>query len=279
MSPSIKSISGSSRFAKPLAFSTYSEHPTLFSYIHRTQTPNRFLKTNEIPGLEKEDAESYHVTLQYFPDQRPIPYHASHSQLTRGSGLSCSVTPKDYSPHDYRPKDVLLDLAYVSGLLALYCHGEGMALLEDYSNKHYRGKTDRLEEDPETERREAKKRRLQRGEKSDKLDWFDFILSMHYFARNTTPRQVEAEIEQYRREVEGKRAERLDAWGKELRARRTRGSPEDLENSEPSIPAHGDDDEIAANVEDALSRSVPSYIDQSVSSIVGPDEADSKINV
>ena len=252
--------------------------------MHRTQTPNRFLKTNEIPGLEKEDAESYHVTLQYFPDQRPIPYHGSHSQLTRGSGLSCSVAPKDYDPRDYRPKDVLLDLAYVSGLLAHYCHGEGMALLEDYSNEHYRGKPDMLEGELEAEGREAKKRRRQKEEKSDRPDWFDFTLSMHYLARNTTPRQVEAEIEQHRREVEENRAERLDAWGKELRARRTRGCPQDLENPEPSIPAHGDnDDEITVSVEDALSRSAPNYIDPSVSSafsnIVGPDETDSKTNV
>ena len=99
------------------------------------------------------------------------------------------------------------------------------------------------------------------------MDGFDFILRMHYWARNTTPEQFRAEIEQHRREVEGNRTERLDAWGEELHARRTRGAPGDLEDPEPSNILPDGDDEIMVSIEDALKRPAPNYTIPSVPSL------------
>ena len=92
------------------------------------QTPNHFLNLTEISGAESEDGDGYRVMLHCFVEdkfKRRARYHSAYSDLTKDSGL----TRERISSTDYRPKDVLLDVAYVSSLLRQWCHGDGKKLL------------------------------------------------------------------------------------------------------------------------------------------------------
>ncbi|KAL5514362.1 hypothetical protein ACEPAG_2450 [Sanghuangporus baumii] len=221
------------------------------------KTPNRFLKTNEIPGAESEDAESYRITLHCFDDKdhmRRLFRHGSYSDLSEGSGLMESAPLEGRSPCDYRAKDILLDLAYVSGLLMQRSHEERRRILEDYSNEFYGDICEamgRSKQDPKTIRRS--------GDAPTALDEFDYILSMTYFARKTSPKQIEAEIAQHRRAVKENKAEWFDSWRKELHERRSLDFAEGLENPESSISALDDDDEKPVSIEVALNRHSPNY--------------------
>ncbi|KAL5476786.1 hypothetical protein ACEPAI_2972 [Sanghuangporus weigelae] len=239
------------------------------------KTSNRFLKTNEIRGAESEDADSYRFTLHCFDDKdrmRRLFSHDSQSDLTEGSGLMEPALLEGHNPYDYRPKDILLDLTYVSGLLRQWSHEEGRKILEDYSNEFY-GDIVKQWEDRQRREREARNKCGQEernpeqdpgtvkrsGDSPAALDEFDYILLMTYFARKTSLKQIEAEIAQHRRAVKENKAECFDSWRKELHERRTLDFAEGLENPESSIPVLDDDDEKPVSIEDALNRHPPDY--------------------
>ena len=200
--------------------------------------------------------------------------------MTKGSGQRDPIVQEVYDPNNYRPKDILLDLAYVTGLLANWSHEEGRDLLADYLKTRY-GETVKRGENPEGQQMEEERRRRREENNTQRdarilrcsaiilapKDGYDFILHIHYRARNTTPVGFKAEIGQRRTEVEANKTEWLDAWGEELHAQRTRGAPGDLEDPEPSIILPDGDDEIMVSIEDALKRPAPNYTIPSVPSL------------
>ncbi|EJC97470.1 uncharacterized protein FOMMEDRAFT_171643 [Fomitiporia mediterranea MF3/22] len=205
------------------------------------KTPNKFLKTNDVPGGENALPNIYRVTLHSFMEDegvRDTLHHNAHSSLTRGSG-SRNLHARGDTVGEYLPRDILLDLTYASTVFFNFGTPEANEMLKKNAERdYYPGGIVKRGEDREGKAEKEQRKRKYEGENQGRservvrrsrsgnndgdhadgngrqFDFWDGFYAMQLMIHGIRPEDIEAEEERRRRETEELNAQRIARWRK-----------------------------------------------------------------
>ncbi|KAL5533609.1 hypothetical protein ACEPAG_69 [Sanghuangporus baumii] len=242
------------------------------------RTPNKFLKTNEVPGRTNDEPDDYRVTIHCLLGNQMVRdalYHGNHSDMTRGAG-SVDPPPQGEVVEEYRPKGTLLDVTYAFNVLYCFGHPEAKKKVQEEAEKnYYPDGFVRQGEDRKGREDERKRKRRREGgndgrhsrqwgtgdntvaqfdEGEREIDMWDWILIAPYMFRGIRPEDIEAERKRHEREEEEYKVQRFAGWREAI-------GVSDCEEcvADTDLEVHDGDDEKPVSIEEALSRTSPSY--------------------
>ncbi|EJC99404.1 uncharacterized protein FOMMEDRAFT_148664, partial [Fomitiporia mediterranea MF3/22] len=193
------------------------------------KTPNRFLKTSEVPGGENDPPDIYCVTIHCLLEsekRRANLHHGARSHMKEGSGLEHPPTGRRRTVAEYLPKDILLDITYAYAVLYRFCSTSAKEMLEKTAEKkHYPDGIIKRGEDREgnAEKEELKRKRKAESEKRSErnahrsrtgddnrdranedereFDFWDWVLAMQMKIHGVRPEDIKAEEERREKEM------------------------------------------------------------------------------
>ncbi|EJC97715.1 uncharacterized protein FOMMEDRAFT_171619 [Fomitiporia mediterranea MF3/22] len=204
------------------------------------KTPNKFFKTNEVPGGENALPDTYRVTVHCFlesEEQRVGLNHNAYSSMTKDCG-SGNPTASRTTIAEYLPKDILLDVTYASAVINNFGTPEAKKMLEKNAHDYYPDGIVKRGEDREGKAEKEQRKRKYEGENQGRservvrrsrsgnndgdhadgngrqFDFWDGFFAMQLMIHGIRPEDIEAEEERRRRETEELNAQRIARWRK-----------------------------------------------------------------